>query len=305
MAVLRYMVFGRYLFAGTLALVLCWSIPLAVAQTASTAALKPASTFLQLVTDIQRMLTELGYRPGPVDGSLGERTRQAIRRYQSNTGLPVDGHPSESLRQHLGVTTGAVAAKTTTAGDPGASPAAAGKSNRKAAWQGQTVSDSLLRIAPSGASASTLRLAKGTQLEVIRRQGAWLEVRVKSSGSEGWVKQVSVVAVTETVPPSPKKVSGGFFANLARGVSRLLGGASERPQEQVSVTVGIRGLAPEDLASAIPDQGELDKMESYRADRDQAFRFAAQEQLTTETVEYMQAAGTESSTPAVSGGRAE
>ena len=305
MAILRYMMFGRYLFAGALALVLCWSIPLAVAQTASTAALKPASTFLQLVTDIQRMLTELGYRPGPVDGSIGERTRQAIRRYQSNTGLPVDGHPSESLRQHLGVTTGAVAPKSTTAGDSSASAAAAGKSNRKAAWQGQTVSDSLLRIAPSGASASTLRLAKGTQLEVIRRQGAWLEVRVKSNGSEGWVKQVSVVAVTETAPASRKKVSEGFFASLARGVSRLMGGASEPPEEQVSVTVGIRGLAPEDLASAIPDPDELDRMESYRADRDQAFRFAAEEQLTTETVEYIQAAGTGSSTPAVSGGRAE
>ncbi len=298
MVVLRYMMFSRYLVVSMLFLALCWTTPQALAQTASGATQAAPGSFRQLVTDIQGMLTDLGYRPGPVDGSVGERTRQAIRRYQSNTGLAVDGHPSASLHQHLRVTTG------TAAPQSGASTqAAAAKGKRKAAWQGRTVSDSLLRIAPSGASASKQRLAKGTQLEIIRRQGAWLEVRVKSSGSEGWVKQVSVVAVTETAPAPSKKKSGGFFANLARGVSRLLGGSSDAPEDQGNVTIGIRGLAPEDLANAIPDPGELDKMESFRADRDEAFRFASEEKLTAQTVEYIQAAGAGSSSPAVSGGR--
>ena len=305
MSVLRDNLLVRYLLAGTLAAVLCWATPAARAESAAAATLAPATTFRQMVTDIQRMLTELGYRPGSVDGSYGQNTRQAIKRYQANTGLPVDGHPSEALRQHLGVTSGAVAPKAATSG--GASAAAAGtrKSNRKAAWQGRTVSDALLRIAPSGSSASSLRLAKGTPLEVIRRQGAWLEVRVKSSGAEGWVKNVSVVAVGGTASAPPKKKSEGFFANLARGVSRLMGGSPDPPEEEGSVTVGIRGLAPEDLARAIPDPAELDKMESYRADRDQAFRFAGAEKLTAQTVEYIQAAGGGSSSPAPSGGRDE
>lgn len=302
MVVLRYMMFSRYLVVSLVFLALCWTTPPALAQTASTATQAAPGSFRQLVTDIQRMLTDLGYRPGPVDGSVGERTRQAIRRYQSNTGLVVDGHPSARLHQHLRVTTG-TAAPQSASESAASTQAATAKSKRKAAWQGQTVSDSLLRIAPSGASASKQRLAKGTQLEIIRRQGAWLEARVKSSGSEGWVKQVSVVAVTETAPASSKKKSGGFFANLARGVSRLLGGSSDAPEDQGNVTIGIRGLAPEDLASAIPDPGELDKMESFRADRDQAFRFASEEKLTAQTVEYMQAAGAGSSGPAVSRGR--
>ena len=296
---------GRYLLAGILAATLCWTAPAAQTQSTAAAALKPATTFSQLVTDIQRMLTELGYRPGAVDGSYGQRTRQAIKRYQSNTGLRVDGHPSEDLRQHLGVTTGAAAPKAATPGAEPAGTAGAGKSKRKAAWQGQTVSDALLRIAPSGASASSVRLAKGTPLEVIRRQGAWLEVRVKSSGSEGWVKNVSVAAVGGTATAPRKKKSEGFFANLARGVSRLMGGSPDPPEQQGSVTVGIRGLAAEDLASAVPDPAELDKMESYRADRDKAFRFAAEEQLTAQTVEYIQGAESASSGPAVSGGRDE
>lgn len=275
----------------------CFATPTIVHSATSTAQ-QPATTFKQLVLDIQRMLTELGYRPGPVDGSYGQRTRQAIQRYQSNTRLPVDGHPSESLRQHLFVATGAAA--------PGSASAAASSAAgplRKAAWQGLTVSDALLRIAPSGASASRQRLDKGTELEVLRRQGAWLEVRVKGSRSEGWVKQVSVRTVEQSAAAAPKKESGGFFANLARGVSRLLGGSSDAPQNQGSVTVGIRGLTPEDLTNAIPDPAELEKMEGFRADRDQAYRFAGEEHLTAQTVEYIVEVEPASSGPATSSGR--
>ena len=300
--VTEVMMSNRLLLVSILSVALCGLATPTMAQTASSATQGPASSFQQLVMDIQSMLTELGYRPGGVDGSVGQRTREAIRRYQSNTGLTVDGHPSEGLRQHLRVTTGAAAPGSATASRAGGQ-AAGEKSKRKAAWQGRTVADSLLRIAPSGASASKQRLAKGTDLEVIRRQGAWLEVRVKNSGSEGWVKQSSVRAATETASAPSKKKSGGFFANLSRGIARLLGGASDAPQDQGNVTVGIRGLAAEDLAATIPDPGEVDKMESFRADRDQAFRFASEEQLTAQTIEYLTAAGSGTGSPAVSVGR--
>jgi len=289
-----------YLIAGVLSLALCLLAP--VSHGASTASDSAPTTFKQLVMDIQHMLTELGYRPGPVDGTYGNSTRQAIKRYQSNTGLVVDGHPSESLHQHLRVTTGSAAPAGTSSGT--ARQATPAKTPRKAAWQGSTIADSLLRIAPSGASTSKQRLSKGTQLEVIRRQGAWLEVRVKASGSEGWVKQSSVRAATETAAPAKKKKSGGFFANLSRGISRLLGGSKDEPQDQGNVTIGIRGLAPEDLAATIPDPAELDKMEGFRADRDQAYRFAGEEQLTAQSIDYIEPAGVSSgSEPAASGGR--
>lgn len=300
--VTEVMMSKRLLRVSILSVALCFLAPPAGAQTASSATQGSASSFRQLVMDIQGMLTELGYRPGGVDGFVGQGTRQAIRRYQSNIGLAVDGHPSESLRQHLRATTGAAVPKSATASRAGGQ-AAAEKSKRKAAWQGRTVADSLLRIAPSGASASKQRLAKGTELEVIRRQGAWLEVRVKSSGSEGWVKQLSVRATTRAASAPSKKKSGGFFANLSRGISRLLGGSSDAPQDQGSVTVGIRGLAAEDLAAAIPDPREVEKMEGFRADRDQAFRFASEEKLTAQSIEYLSVAGPGTTRPAVSGGR--
>jgi len=283
-----------------LAVIVCIAVgvfaPAAQAQTASVSS--APQSFQDLVRDIQRMLTELGYRPGGVDGKMGDRTRQAIRRYQSNTGLPVDGHPSRALHEHLLETTGAAPAASASQGEASSEIRT---SQRKAAWQGETVADALLRVAPSDASASTRSIAAGTSVGVLRRQGRWLEVRLEDDGAEGWVKQVSVRSAADAAPAASKKESGGFFAGLARGISRLLGRSSDTPRDQGSVTVGVRGLAPEDLASAIPDPGELDEMESYRADEQQALRFAAEERLTAETVEYLDTAAVAPAVPAAGG----
>src|SRR6266508_6459336 len=43
------------------------------------------------VSDLQRRLRELGYSPGPVDGVFGLRTGQAVRAFQRDSGLKVDG----------------------------------------------------------------------------------------------------------------------------------------------------------------------------------------------------------------------
>ena len=50
---------------------------------------------------IQQTLHELGYDPGPVDGIYGRRTGAAIRRFQQDHGLPVDGRPGDDLLQAL------------------------------------------------------------------------------------------------------------------------------------------------------------------------------------------------------------
>lgn len=55
----------------------------------------------QTVTSIQGGLAALGYDPGPVDGVAGERTRSAIRQYQQDHSLLVDGQPSPELALHI------------------------------------------------------------------------------------------------------------------------------------------------------------------------------------------------------------
>ena len=50
-----------------------------------------------LVKQIQARLILVGYDPGPVDGMMGPRTRTAIRAFQQDRGLRVDGEASELL----------------------------------------------------------------------------------------------------------------------------------------------------------------------------------------------------------------
>ena len=48
----------------------------------------PESRF---VRDAQRALKDLGYDVGPVDGSIGPKTRSALLRFQRSRGLPMTG----------------------------------------------------------------------------------------------------------------------------------------------------------------------------------------------------------------------
>jgi peptidoglycan hydrolase-like protein with peptidoglycan-binding domain len=49
------------------------------------------------VRDIQAGLQRLGYDPGPADGRMGPRTSAAIRKYQQDNGMAVDGQPSQAV----------------------------------------------------------------------------------------------------------------------------------------------------------------------------------------------------------------
>jgi localization factor PodJL len=53
------------------------------------------------VTDVQRELMAAGYYDGPADGDLGAGTRQAIRAYQRNNGLPQTGLLSHRMMEQL------------------------------------------------------------------------------------------------------------------------------------------------------------------------------------------------------------
>jgi len=55
----------------------------------------------QDVSAIQRLLEELGYDAGGVDGIIGSKTRSAIRSFQQQARLPADGYPSAGLLERL------------------------------------------------------------------------------------------------------------------------------------------------------------------------------------------------------------
>src|SRR5918996_4247419 len=73
------------------------------------------------VEDVQAKLAALAYDPGPADGVMGPKTRAAIRAFQADFGLPVDGQVSDQLIAALtnaGANGGSAAAHTAAA-DPG------------------------------------------------------------------------------------------------------------------------------------------------------------------------------------------
>ncbi|GIL02428.1 MAG: hemagglutinin [Alphaproteobacteria bacterium] len=55
----------------------------------------------QLVRRAQQLLAERGFDPGPADGVMGRRTRDAIMDFQRNAGLPVDGEITADLIRAL------------------------------------------------------------------------------------------------------------------------------------------------------------------------------------------------------------
>ena len=55
--------------------------------------------------DIQRALSNAGYYDGPIDGKIGTNSRKAIREFQEDKGLKIDGIPGpqtkKALMEHL------------------------------------------------------------------------------------------------------------------------------------------------------------------------------------------------------------
>jgi hypothetical protein len=75
-----------------------------VAVAAPSSAQTPAE-----IAAVQDYLASLGYEPGPADGMMGERTREAIRAFEASQGQPVTGEPGDWL----------IALATGLAADPG------------------------------------------------------------------------------------------------------------------------------------------------------------------------------------------
>lgn len=70
----------------------------------------------QLLRNVQQELNERGYDAGPADGAFGPKTRTAIRTYQSDAGLAVNGEADEELLARLRSDTTTTATTTSTLG---------------------------------------------------------------------------------------------------------------------------------------------------------------------------------------------
>ncbi len=119
-------------------------------------------------------------------------------------------------------------------------------------------------------------LAENTPVKVVARAGGW--TRVEAGGQSGWVRAFHLRFPT-TVDSSS---SGGGLSSF----TSALGFGRQKSSQATIATTGIRGLSPEDLKNANPDPEALRRLQSYRADRPAAERFARDAKLAAVPVDY-------------------
>ncbi|ACT47924.1 SH3 domain-containing protein [Methylotenera mobilis] len=127
-----------------------------------------------------------------------------------------------------------------------------------AAEKGSALKNDSLRNEPFADAKVTGSFARGENLEIIKKQGAWLQV--KAAKGSGWVRLLSVKRGTATK------------SNQAAGVLAVASGRAGTGQ--VVSTTGVRGLSEQELKAAKFNEEEVKTMESYTLSADKGRAFA-------------------------------
>lgn len=149
-----------------------------------------------------------------------------------------------------------------------------------AAESGYTLRPTELKDKPFLDAATVVTLPEKTQVEIVTRQGAWMQIQTKSN-QQGWVRMLSV----RLGSPDQKPRAGGNLLSAIGIASR------PRPTTTATVTTGVRGFSEEDLAKAAPNAAELAKMKGFAATAADAQQLATQGKLDPRQVAYFDADG--------------
>jgi hypothetical protein len=114
-------------------------------------------------------------------------------------------------------------------------------------------------------------LSENTPVKVLARGGAWTQV--EAGGQSGWVGAFHL-RFPSTVESASSSGGGGFLSSLGSAI----GGQRSNTKANLSTT-GVRGLTKEELQNSNPDPEQLRRMQSFRADRAAAERFAREGKL--------------------------
>lgn len=145
-----------------------------------------------------------------------------------------------------------------------------------AAESGRLLKADELKAEPFRDAKTLSALAAGDKVDILKRQGGWLQV--KSSKGSGWVRMLSVRRGETTGPGGAGDASG------------LLGLASGRAGTgKVVATTGIRGLNEEQLKAAKYSEPELRLSDSFVESAAEARKFAAKGKLAARKLDYLPA----------------
>jgi hypothetical protein len=133
-----------------------------------------------------------------------------------------------------------------------------------------------LKASPAADAKSVVSLPANSQVDVVTRQGAWVQLR--SGSNTGWAKLFDVRAASSGAAPSK---GGGNAIAETLGLATGTRGST--------VTTGVRGLDADMLSKAVPNAQEYAIFETYAVTKEQATVFAKAGRLDARTVEVLAA----------------
>ena len=137
-----------------------------------------------------------------------------------------------------------------------------------------TVRATELKAKPFADAATLLNLAEHGKVEIVARQASWMQV--KSDGTTGWVKMLSLrMGNGDATKSSGDNGLGALFNVATTGNSGS------------TVTTGVRGLSEEKLKNARPNPQALEAMKGYAASKEGASGFAKAGKLKSQHMDYL------------------
>ncbi len=127
-----------------------------------------------------------------------------------------------------------------------------------AAETGTALKNDNLRAEPFADAKQSGSFNRGESIQILKKQGAWLQVKTKKS--TGWVRLLSVKRGTATAN------------NQTAGVLAVASGRAGTGQ--VVATTGVRGLGEEELKAAKFNEAEIKMLEGYTLSAEQGHQFA-------------------------------
>jgi hypothetical protein len=142
-----------------------------------------------------------------------------------------------------------------------------------------------LKKEPATDAATLATLPTKTSVDVLKRQGGWYQVK-PASAVPGWIRMLNL-----DLGGGGSKESGGGGLGAVFNVART--GSSG-----ATTTTGIGGgdkINADTIRNSNPDMNELKRMHSYTASKADALKFASNAGLRKQSVEYMAAGSSNSS----------
>jgi hypothetical protein len=137
-----------------------------------------------------------------------------------------------------------------------------------------------LKAKPFLDAETVSKLPEKTPLEILTRQGPWMQVKIKDNNKDrvGFVRMLQVrLNVTDTALAATS--TGSTATTVAAAVTRPAGASP-------TVTTGVRGFDEIGLKNAQPAPAEFEKMVGFAATALQAQEYAQKGQLAPRSVTY-------------------